>query len=567
MQARPIQGRACSIFKKYSPPMIHLLDTGIQPPELFTYPFCYEPHPLCRMAAREVQQHIVQSGIWQGEKSPGKMFGVLVVRRPADGRLGFIAAYSGLLAGRNDWPYFVPPVFDAQRPDGHFKQTERRISDINSEIRAVEQSAEYAQAREALRRHDGEAARQLDNMKRLIAQAKARRDTRRAQAASGGSPIDTDERNQMVRESQTLKADLARLKKRLAAERTAIAAPLNALQERADRLRRLRRTMSDELQQWLFAQYRMLDATGRERCLTDIFAGTTQGVPPAGAGDCCAPKLLQYAYANNLKPLCMAEFWWGQSPHGEIRHHGCFYPACRSKCLPILTHMLGGLNVEPNPLATDAAAGSLDIVYEDDALAVVCKPHGMLSVPGREGLPSVESIMRSRWHTPATQPVAVHRLDRDTSGLMVVARTADAYACLQRQFAARTAAKSYDALLDGHPARPDCGAISLPMRPDTDDRPRQRADREHGKAATTLYSIAERRADGTTLVRLHPLTGRTHQLRLHCAHPEGLGTPILGDPLYGRGTPARRMFLHAAELEFDHPETGRRMRFCRESGF
>lgn len=547
--------------------MIHTLDTDITPPKQFTYPFCYEPHPLCRIAARQVQQYIGQSGIWQGEHSPGKMFGVLVVRRPGDGALGFLAAYSGLLAGRNDWPYFVPPVFDAQRPDGHFKATERAISAINAELARMEQSAQYA---DAMRAHDeahARACRQLDEARARMAEAKARRDRLRLEAEQGLRTIDDALRDRMVRESQAQKADLRRLRRRLDEDMAQADATLDAMRRSMDELRQRRRSMSDELQRWLFGQYRMLDAMGRSRDLTDIFAHTTQRVPPAGAGDCCAPKLLQHAYAHHLRPLCMAEFWWGESPSHEIRHHLHYYPACRSKCLPILTHMLRGLDVEPNPLATDATTGRLRIVYEDASLAVVDKPAGMLAVPGREGLPSVEQAMRARWHVPDGQPVTVHRLDRDTSGLMVVARTATACRALQRQFAERSTEKRYEAVLDGHPDRPDDGVIALPLRPDPDDRPRQCADPTGGKEAVTEYHIVERRPDGTTLVSLRPHTGRTHQLRLHCAHPSGLGTPILGDPLYGHHTPADRMYLHAALLAFDHPDTGRRMRFEQPSGF
>ena len=554
--------------------IVHHLNTDIQPPHQFTFPFCYEPHPLCRLAAAEVEHHIVESGVWQGETSCGKMFGVLVVREErrvkseesdgSEGALGFIAAYSGLLAGRNDWAYFVPPVFDAQQPDGHFKVTERSISDINKEIDGIRRSADYQSAKKREEELRQSADEQITAMKQRIASAKAERDRRRSDAQAGLLQISEAEAAAMTRESQTLKADLRRLKQRLDMELSAAHALTFQYDERIAALRQRRRSMSDELQRWLFMQYRMLNARGEERNLIDIFSTTTHGIPPAGAGDCCAPKLLQYAYSHGLQPMCMAEFWWGESPRQEIRHHLSYYPECRSKCLPILTHMLQGLDVEPNPL-TATASEELKIVYEDDAICVVDKPAGMLSVPGKDNVESVESIMRQRWHQYDGNPIMVHRLDRDTSGLMVVARTLEAYHSLQQQFACRTAAKRYEAVLDGVPALQQ-GTISLPLMPDITDRPRQRVDMEHGKPSVTTYRVVSTQ-NHRTLVWLFPHTGRTHQLRVHCAHPLGLATPILGDPLYGRGTAAPRMYLNAAELEITHPVTGRRMQWKSESAF
>ena len=554
--------------------IVHHLNTDIQPPHQFTFPFCYEPHPLCRLAAAEVEHHIVESGVWQGETSCGKMFGVLVVREErrvkseesdgSEGALGFIAAYSGLLAGRNDWAYFVPPVFDAQQPDGHFKVTERSISDINKEIDGIRRSADYQSAKKREEELRQSADEQITAMKQRIASAKAERDRRRSDAQAGLLQISEAEAAAMTRESQTLKADLRRLKQRLDMELSAAHALTFQYDERIAALRQRRRSMSDELQRWLFMQYRMLNARGEERNLIDIFSTTTHGIPPAGAGDCCAPKLLQYAYSHGLQPVCMAEFWWGESPRQEIRHHLSYYPACRSKCLPILTHMLQGLDVEPNPL-TATASEELKIVYEDDAICVVDKPAGMLSVPGKDNVESVESIMRQRWHQYDSNPIMVHRLDRDTSGLMVVARTLEAYHSLQQQFARRLAAKRYEAVLDGVPTTQE-GTISLPLMPDITDRPRQCVDMQHGKPSVTTYRVVSTRGN-RTLVWLYPHTGRTHQLRVHCAHPLGLATPILGDPLYGRGTAAPRMYLNAAELEITHPVTGRRMQWKSKSAF
>lgn len=579
---------------------IHPLHTTVQPPRQFTYPFFYEPHPLCVAAASEVQRHVEQSGIWHGEQSPGKMFGVLVVMQDdacaddggngdsSTSRLGFVAAYSGLLAGRNDWPYFVPPVYDAQQPDGHFKLTEREISDINSEIRSMETSYRYGVLKASLGRATAEAAEAVASMRRRVADAKAQRDRRRREAESEGRRLTDEENAEMIRESQFLKAELRRVRQQYDARLDLLRQPIDEHERQLASLRRRRREMSDELQTWLFRQYRVQNALGEERDLIDIFNDTVHAVPPAGSGDCCAPKLLQYAYAHGLTPVCMAEFWWGESPRQEIRHHMHYYPACRSKCLPILTFMLRGLDVEPNPLAQPKSSAQPRTVYEDGTIIVVDKPAGMLSVPGKamDGAvnagvsgahvcDNVEDYVRRNMQqgqdaTVSDKPLsvyvrAVHRLDMDTSGLLVLAKTAEAYVELQRQFASRETCKRYEAILDGVPAQRE-GRVCLPLIADIMDRPRQRVDYASGKYAVTDYRVLSSH-DGKTLVSLCPHTGRTHQLRVHCAHRDGLGCPILGDPLYGRGTPFRRMCLHAAMIEFCHPVTGERMRFESASDF
>ena len=604
--------------------LVHPLYTDIQPPRQFTYPFCYEPHPLCIAAAKEVQRYIEESGVWKDEKGPGKMFGVLCVsekgkvkREKSEGErehIGFLAAYSGLLAGRNDWGYFVPPVFDAQQPDGHFKTEERAISALNKEIDALQKSDMYLVQRSEYEDAKLHIEQSIEQMRCRVAEAKRQRDARRHEAEQGGKPITAEEKAAMVHESQHLKAEQRRLKQQCTATLYQLHRPLAEHEARVDALRRQRREMSDALQQWLFSQYRMLNANGEERDLVDIFGDTINAMPPAGSGDCCAPKLLQYAYANGLEPVCMAEFWWGDSPKQEIRHHLHYYPACRSKCLPILTHMLRGLDVEPNPLAQPKTNDVPRIVYEDDTIIVVDKPAGMLSVPGKavadgdvalngnaahaddDVALDVEEYVRqyitknSQLNPKNSQlstlnshlPKAVHRLDMDTSGLLVLALNDEAYIELQRQFASREVKKRYEAVLDGKPSVL-CGApgskwlsvshdgregrISLPLIADIMDRPRQRVDFDNGKTALTDYRIERLLPNGGTLVSLYPLTGRTHQLRVHCAHNEGLGCPILGDPLYGHGCHTSRMYLHAAMVEFRHPVTGERLRFESASGF
>ena len=605
--------------------MLHALSTSIPSPRQFTYPFCYEVDPLAEAASLELQRYIADADLMSTEKGCGKMFGVLVVEyEDEEGALqrGFLAAYSGLLGGRNDWPYFVPPVFDAQQPDGHFKRTEREISAINHEIAAIEHDAEYLQS---VAQHEQTKKRlqaEVDAFKAEVDAAKVRRDARR----KSGEPLSEEEQAEMIRESQFMKAELRRRRKAMEqAESTFTTQHSTFLKS----LQRKRKQMSDELQRWLFSAYRMLNAKGEERDLIDIFREYTHAMPPAGAGDCCAPKLLQYAYLHHLRPVCMAEFWWGESPASEIRHHLHSYPACRSKCLPILTHMLKGLDVAPNPLAQKRHTAEPRVLYADEYIMVVDKPAGMLSVPGKAAesvrsensdsanisveeyfanlqLPTnsqftteqfkIGEADNSKLKTQNSKFLkAAHRLDMDTSGLLVLARTEEAYVELQRQFASRETVKRYEAVLSGVPtqnsklktqnssAQPSgcLEAISLPLIADINDRPRQRVDMEHGKPALTLYNIVEVRAvdantavayitkkvdNGRTLVHLYPKTGRTHQLRVHCAHPLGLACPILGDPLYGIER-ADRMYLHAAELTFRHPVTGETMHFLSPSGF
>ena len=431
---------------------IHPLHSNDERPVRFTYPFCYEPHPLSCQAAAEVQQYIATHEEIRCDADNGKMFGVLVVES-AEG-LAFLAAYSGLLAGRNDWPYFVPPVYDAQQPDGHFKTTEREIS------------------------------------------------------------------------------------------LTTHLSPLTSKQ------------MSQELQTWLFHQYQLLNARGEVKDLVDIWQEyysrpklrQKYPLPPGGTGDCCAPKLLQYAYQHYLHPVCMAEFWWGQSTKEELRQHLNYYPACRGKCMPILTWMLQGLDVDPNPETLGYEHMEIPTIYEDNDILVVDKPSGILSVPGRMEDYSVETVMQQRY--PGS--IVAHRLDMGTSGLLIVAKHIEAYHPLQQQFIRHEVKKKYVALLE-HTGQ-GSGIVSLPMRPDPMNRPRQVVDMEHGKRAVTRYEFIS-----DHLVALWPETGRTHQLRIHCAHPDGLSNPIVGDELYG--TKGQRLCLHAAEIWFKHPISGEEMHF------
>ena len=437
--------------------MLHPLSSDYPRPERFTYPFCYEPHPLCLLAVEEVKQEIERI-----QPKEGKMFGVLVVEGMTQGDgspVSFLAAYSGLLEGRNDWDFFVPPVYDAQQPDSYFKQKEREIM----------------------------------------------------------ASVDHKE-------------------------------------------------MSQALQFWLFRQYRMLNARGEEKDLVEIWQDYHSSprirekypLPPGGTGDCCAPKLLQYAYQHDLKPVCMAEFWWGPSPKSEVRHHGQFYPACSGKCKPVLAWMLQGLDVDPNPEVQGLLHQEPRIVWEDEVMVVVDKPSGMLSLPGKIGDDSVATWALKRW--PGA--MLVHRLDMMTSGILLVAKTSDAYHHLQKQFEERTIKKKYLAVVEGVPQQ-EHGIIDLPLSSDPLNRPYQMVDYAHGKRAITEYRaltrVTKEPSRCYTLLALWPHTGRTHQLRMHCAHEQGLGCPIVGDELYGQK--ADRLYLQAQAITFVHPVTGKRMHF------
>lgn len=520
------------------------LPEGVELPTLFTYPFHYTPHPLAVQAATQVQHYLLQQKEWQPELQQGKMFGVLVVQAPEG--IGFLAAYSGLLAERNDWQYFVPPIYDAQQPYGHFKQEERGISEINHAIERMEQDAAYHQLRSQLQHMEQQHSTEEENYRQQMEHDRERRHLLRATASQ-------PQLQQLIKESQYQKAQLKRMKARHREEQEQMMQQMAPYTHRMASLKQERSQRSDALQRWLFDQYRVMNALGEHRTLTQIFQHTTRHTPPAGAGDCCAPKLLQHAYQHHWQPLCMAEFWWGASPKGEVRHHLHYYPACRGKCLPILTYMMQGLQVEPNPLQQDDE-GQLTTVYEDEWLCVVNKPKGMLSVPGRTERRSVLTLMQQRL-PKSVEPMVVHRLDMATSGLIVVAKSMEAYTRMQQLFAERKVKKKYVALLDGLPQVPPSGTITLPLTPHATDYPRQVVDREHGKPAITRYNLLGT-AQGKTQVALYPQTGRTHQLRVHCAHPEGLGVPIVGDPLYGHGNPQSELQLHAEALLFIHPFTG-----------
>ena len=525
----------------------HLLEddaSAIELPRQFTCPFLYEPHPLALRAVEQVKKYVASRDDWARELAAGKMLGVLVAK-DADGRLGFLAAFSGNLAGSVHHDYFVPPVYDLLDPQGEFKRGEAQITAINHEVQRLEQSPERADLlqRESSARREMEE--EIAQFKAIMAQHKRERDERRAAA-----DLTAEQQEELLNQSRFEKAELKRIRQRHQALLQEIAEDISEYAARIDALKARRKAMSEALQERIFRLFVVSNARGERRDLVEVFKSLGT-LPPAGAGECCAPRLLNDAFNNGLRPVCMAEFWWGASPVGEVRHHGHFYPACRSKCKPILDFMLQGLDVEYNPLGIPLEETALNVVYDDQWLTVLNKPSGMLTVPGK----LLEDSLLTRYQEAfpeAVGPIVVHRLDQETSGLVMFAKDKDTHKALQQQFEMRQIKKRYIALLDGE-VKADEGIIDLPLRPDVDDRPRQRVDFEYGKPAVTRYRVLERR-DGQTLVAMEPLTGRTHQLRVHASHPMGLDCPIVGDRLYGKAS--SRLMLHAQSITFTHPVTG-----------
>ena len=553
--------------------------SGIDIPERMNNPLDYQPHPLCIAVCKELQTYLSEREDWREEIDKGKMFGVLIVEnaQPASGapEIGYLAAYSGQIGGRSDWDDFVPAVFDYLQPDGYFKTHEAEISGINQSIRKLEANTHMKEAKGLILQLQEERKHTIAAYQEKIKKAKAKRDARR----EAGS-LNPEEEAEMVKESQFMKAELRRLKKSLS-EKTSLETEYEAYQADILSLKQLRKTLSDALQQWLFSQFRMQNHEGESKDLLEIFRDAAlrdypqatiatsriaalKMVPPAGSGECCEPKLLQYAYSLGYKPLQMAMFWWGESPKEEIRHHLHFYPACNGKCKPILQWMLPASTFEP--AAVDLSLyNKVETLYEDREIAVIHKPEGLLSVLGKDAAqPSVYALMRSKY-PEATGPLIVHRLDMSTSGVMMIAKTEFAYHRLQKAFLNHQIQKKYVAIISGK-VIPEKGIISLPLMPDYLDRPRQIVDHELGKEAITEYEVLEPVDDSHLRIALYPKTGRTHQLRVHCAHQEGLNAPILGDPLYGNEK-AARLHLHAEEITFEHPLTGKKMTITRKADF
>ncbi len=536
----------------------------IELPKKFTFPFYYEPHAVAKIAAAELQQFL--SSEWAPEldtsKSEeeaviGKMFGVLVVRN-TENQLGYLTAYSGKLPSGKSQASFVPPVFDLFGPGSFFREGEKEINALNSQIETLEQDPHFLELKHEYVVLEQQAKQSVLSKKEVLKKLKSERKKQRALLETSADPVlyqqyNADLIKQSLRDKHELNVLIEQWKIRLDKHFTA----LNTFENLICKLRDFRKNKSNVLQRRLFDQYQFLNARGERKDVQTIFKETALLQPPAAAGDCAAPRLLQYAFQNHLEPVALAEFWWGPSPKSEIRKHGYFYPACRGKCEPILNHMLQGLNVDDNPLLVNPALGvDLEIVYEDSDMVVINKPAEFLSVPGIYIQDSVYQRMKDRY-PKATGPLIVHRLDMSTSGILVIAKTKEAHRHLQAQFINRSVKKRYVALLNGS-LTGEKGLIDLPLRVDLDDRPRQLVCYEYGKPAQTQWQLIEQR-EQQSLVYFWPITGRTHQLRVHAAHHLGLGCAIIGDDLYGQKS--ERLFLHAESLELIHPGNLQKMIF------
>ena len=557
----------------------------------FTDPFRYVPDPLTLHAGQMIISRLAEwASMPEGtpernlERSfaEGKMLGVLVCRT------GFLAAFSGTVKGPDgnvtaSVDGFVPPIIDLTEKNGHFKRKEAVISLLNKEIEIILSSPEYNGLKKELL--DASSARdtEIENLQNRIRFAKMQRDEIRSETA------DPSKLDELIRESQFQKAELKRCKDRWKTHISGIEGRLSEFEETIHELKTRRAEKSDALQKWIFENAIVHNGAGEASSIWDIFSAGGL-VPPGGTGECAAPKLLNYAFAHGLEPLAMGEFWYGASPDTAVRTHGHFYPSCTSKCGPLLVYMTKGLRSPVKPVMTQTSLPTtIGNLYEDDSIIVVEKPSGMPSVPGLDGRTSLQEHLeaRSSHHQDSSSPPvsihAVHRLDMDTSGVMVFAKTAEAAVNLRRQFEEHTIRKTYMAKVSADtdiPSKTGKGAIDLPLSPDYDERPRQKIDFRQGKPAHTEYEIVRIHEDGTADLMLHPHTGRTHQLRVHCAHHLGLSRPIVGDLLYGghsvhdcnadnrmatstKGAPGR-LCLHALSITFRHPETGQELTFTSD---
>lgn len=534
----------------------------IKIPDRFNYPHNYEPHPLCQIAADELKNYISNHFGSEFDFKIGKMFGVLIVE-DAEGKLGYLSGFSGKLNNSNQYPRFVPPVFDMLDDDGFYRKGEQQLNQINRKIEVLKNLPEYTELNNNLEKYRLESVLEISAFKKQMKLNKSDRKQLRETKKQQLDDQDYQEfEKELIRQSNLDQFKFKILKRSWKREIDRMTEQAELIKSQIKLLKKERKDKSNQLQDKLFEQYTFLNKDGKEKSLGEIFKETVFEKPPSGAGECATPKLLQYAFKNHLKPIVFAEFWYGPSPESEIRKHSNFYPACSGKCRPILKHMLKGIPVDENPVFSELSKEKqLKIVFEDDSIIVVNKPNELLSIPGIEIQDSVYTRLQEK--STDFEPLIVHRLDMSTSGLMVVAKTKKAHKNLQNQFLKQSIKKRYTALLDGVPATVE-GEINLPLRPDPLDRPRQQLDFKHGKKALTVWKLI-REEDGKALVHFWPKTGRTHQLRVHSAHRLGLDTPIVGDELYGK--PADRLYLHAAVLEFVHPTTGEMMRFEDEADF
>ena len=554
-------------FQHFSAPI-----TEYQIPKKFTFPFYYEPHPLCKLAANEVQNYLKTQtdfehnfGLDTSKNGLviGKMFGVLVVKNQQN-EIGYITAVSGKLAEKNIHKKFVPPVYDMLTENSYFLQEEKVLNKINTELENLENNSEFKILKEQYKLEKNKATLDIQEKKEAKKEAKKDRNSRRIKAKIELSQeAYTTFEETLSKESMKAKYLLNNVNRYWEHILKPLKEKIFVYTNQIEILKKQRKTKSIALQQYLFEQYQFLNLKKEVKNLIDLFSETSEQNIPAGAGECAAPKLLQYAFSHNLKPIAMAEFWWGKSPNKEIRKHGYFYPACQGKCKPILTHMLNGIDMDTNPMLQNPAIGKeLEIIFEDENLIVVYKPEEFLSVPGIHIQDSVYTRIK-QLVKDISGPIIVHRLDMSTSGLLVLAKNKKVHKKIQSQFINKTVQKRYTALLDGI-VKDNSGTINLPLRVDLDDRPRQLVCYEHGKPSETNWKVIERK-NGKTKIHFYPITGRTHQLRVHASHNLGLNIPIIGDDLYGKKS--KRLYLHADTLEFMHPITKQKMKFHKKADF
>jgi len=520
---------------------------------------------LAKIAVKELQEYLENQrdfqhdfGLQDSKNSTaiGKMFGVLVVQNKFD-EIGFLAAFSGKLADHSLPEKFVPPVFNMRTEGSFYIKGEAEIDAINRQISVLKNDEVYISLKKSFKKLIKIIDEDLAEQRKKMKISKTERKIRKKVLETSLSAEDIKNfSKKLEQESYNDQFFYRELQEYYTLKTHKIQSELDVFEQKINALKKERKEKSITLQQQLFSNYTFLNQQKEPKSLLDIFNFPTVK-PPAGSGECAAPKLLQYALLNDLKPICMAEFWWGISPNSEIRKHKNLYPACQSRCKPILSHMLQGITMDENLLIENLSEHQeIAVIYEDDELIVVNKPAEFLSVPGKEISDSVYTRMKEKY-PEATGPLIVHRLDMSTSGILVLTKTKEAHKILQSQFIKRTVKKRYVALLDGK-IQEKSGKISLPIRLDLDDRPKQLVDFEFGKKAETFWEIIQIENDKTR-VYFYPITGRTHQLRVHAAHKKGLNAPIVGDDLYGKK--ATRLCLHAEFIEFVHPSTNEKMSF------
>ncbi|HIP49560.1 MAG TPA: RluA family pseudouridine synthase [Lutibacter sp.] len=536
----------------------------IELPKKFTFPFYYEPHELAILASEELQDYLKdQSDINHGfglegnTHEIGKMFGVLVVENE-NKKIGYLSAFSGNISNQNELSRFVPPIYNILAEDSFFKTDNDEIVALSQQLSKLEKGKKYIALKEYLKKIKKEANNIVSKEKERL---KIRKKNRK-KAKNKQEILTAAFKSKQQKESLNDTFYLRELQVYYDVKYSKQEKELAYLEKELLQLKQLRIEKSNTLQQKIVAQYSVINTKGEAKSVVDIFDALNR-IAPSGTGDCAAPKLLQYAFSNKLKPLALAEFWWGKPGNSKIRKHKNYYPSCQGKCEPLFEHMLTGIELDKNLLIENFAKDKkIKILYEDEQILVIHKPTELLSVPGKILKDSVYNRLVKKY-PDSEKYLIIHRLDMSTSGIMLLAKNKQANQFLQKQFITREIKKRYTALLDGV-ISDEYGEVDLPLRVDLDDRPKQLVCYEHGKKALTKWKVLERK-NGNTRIEFTPITGRTHQLRVHAAHVSGLNTPIVGDDLYG--TKAGRLHLQATYIQFTHPKTKNIMEFSLEPEF